>query len=383
MYSPNSEIKLCSTPLTSDNNHQIHFENVAEQTNYFLNTVKHTFTNCTFVKKDNVLRVPANIENLYDCNYVMYKNAQFTNKYFYAFIKNMKWLNDSTTAIELEVDPWQSWLFWLDLSYQSFIERQHPVVDEINTLADTPAHGQLIESKYIDMDFSGAYFVFCSSDITQDGTTQSVPYAFTIGSYNIPCWCLYFDESEAQKMSTVLQMISNHGYADRILSAVYIPFISNKSNIQLTTIVRSSQQNDLGSDIRIATGFTNGLQDMAGQLDFDFSFAVEKKKALTYPYAKIVLQDSATGQSIELAPEKFAGNIASFQISGTISETPTYTIVPKNYCGQALSYANALKVKCSTTLPTVNAQYAKYFLMNSEQNNLGKILMRIRDELRR
>jgi hypothetical protein len=366
MYSPNSEVKLLNTPLSIDGEHQIVFSSKSEQASYFDSCSHQLFNNFTFIKKDNILKIPANIETLYQYNYVMYKNTQFSGKYFYAYIVDMKWLSDNTTEVTIKTDVFQTWYF--DLTFkQSFIDRQTPITDDYNTIADTPAHGQLVEVANYTYSFSGGYFVFCSCDVTQDVTTDSQPYSFTIGGYNIPCWVLYWDESESAAMSTCLQRIASHGWGDRILSAVYVPYIANKGNFILTDYNSTS----IG-DIKICTGFTNGVDSMAGTITFDFTQSAPFKKALTYPYAKIVVQDMTTGQSVELSPEKFSGTSAQFQVVGTISETPTYRVTPKNYDGQELAYGESLVTKCSTTLPIANNLYAKYMMMNGEINNMNK-----------
>lgn len=62
----------------------------------------------------------------------MYQNKNYSSKWFYAFISNMRYVNDNTTFIQLQTDLWQTWQF--DLTFKrSFVEREM-----INVSEDVP-----------------------------------------------------------------------------------------------------------------------------------------------------------------------------------------------------------------------------------------------------
>ena len=53
----------------------------------------------------------------------MYQNANYGDKWFYAFIVNMRYISDYTTEIEILTDAFQTWQF--DIIFkQSFVERE-------------------------------------------------------------------------------------------------------------------------------------------------------------------------------------------------------------------------------------------------------------------
>ena len=382
MYTPQTEVRLLNTPLSLGDEHQIKFSDVAAQSSYFLGCARHTFLEFLYQRKDDVIKVPMNIDQLYDCNYVMYKNARFSNKYFYAYITKLEWLSDNTTGIHIKTDVYQTWQF--DLTFnKSYIERQHPTTDNYNTLADVPPHGQYVEADYYEFNFNGGYFVFCSSDPTQDTTTDSAPQSFKITndtkSYSIPAWVVYFDEDESDQLNTFIQHVANKGRGDRIVACVYAPFIANKSYFTTAGQIHM-ETSDLNSPlINVLTGMTNGIDGMSGVFNFAHGQTPSFKKSLTYPYAKIVLTDTASGLTTEYSPEKFLnsngvydGN-AYFEIFGTISETPTYRATPLYYSGQAVAHKESLVVRCNTSLATVNNLYAKYLMQNGELNTLNRI----------
>lgn len=62
----------------------------------------------------------------------MYQNANYGDKWFYAFIVNMRYITDYTTEIEILTDAFQTWQF--DIIFkQSFVEREM-----INVADDVP-----------------------------------------------------------------------------------------------------------------------------------------------------------------------------------------------------------------------------------------------------
>lgn len=63
------------------------------------------------------------IDNIQQYNYCMYKNNSYSDKWFYAFITDMKYENDDMTLVFIKTDVFQSWQFSLNWK-ASFIERE-------------------------------------------------------------------------------------------------------------------------------------------------------------------------------------------------------------------------------------------------------------------
>lgn len=129
---PNTILHLLKCPLTLNNKHQLTFNNSTSQYNYFISLPKLTIDDISYQRKDNIIRYPGHIDTLYNYNYCMYQNENYGDKWFYAFITGMRYVNDGMTEIAITTDVWQSWQF--DLTFkQSFVEREM-----INTSDDVP-----------------------------------------------------------------------------------------------------------------------------------------------------------------------------------------------------------------------------------------------------
>lgn len=138
---PNSNIVLLKSPLKLDRYNQITFANATSQYNYFNGLTKLSINDATYQRKDGVIRFPTHteigdglptFEDLIKYNYCMYQNESYSNKWFYAYVTSMTYVNDNLTLIGIETDVWQTWQF--DLTFhQSFIEREM-----IDVASDTP-----------------------------------------------------------------------------------------------------------------------------------------------------------------------------------------------------------------------------------------------------
>jgi len=144
--SPQTEIRLLQVPFELDNKNQLTFSNLQAQQNYFLSLQNLQADNCTYQRKDNVIRFPAHIDTILNYNYVMYQNEAYTNKWFYAFITDMKYINDNMTEITIATDVFQTWQF--DIVYKKmFIEREHVSDDTVglHTIPENLDVGEVIE----------------------------------------------------------------------------------------------------------------------------------------------------------------------------------------------------------------------------------------------
>lgn len=126
-----TEVNLLCVPLEKDYAHTLYFSSKEEQQNYFSEHEKMSFTDFSYQRKDSTIRVPAHIDTLYDlgCNYVSYRNNAYSNRTFYAFITEMRYVNDERTDVVIETDCLQTWLFDVQM-LPSFVEREHAANDE-------------------------------------------------------------------------------------------------------------------------------------------------------------------------------------------------------------------------------------------------------------
>ena len=145
VITPQSDVYLLKVPLEINDINQLTFSNATTQHNYFNSLPKIGLDNFTYQRKDGTIRYGAQFDSLLTYNYVMYRNDAFSNKWFYAFITGMEYLNDNVTAISIKTDTWQTWQF--DLTFKPvLIDREHTNNDTIgaNTLPEDLELGEFV-----------------------------------------------------------------------------------------------------------------------------------------------------------------------------------------------------------------------------------------------
>ena len=145
VITPQTDVYLLKCPLEISDINQLTFANATAQFNYFNSLPKLTVDNFTYQRKDGTIRYGANFDSLQSYNYVMYRNDAYSNKWFYAFITGMEYLNDNVTAIAIKTDVWQTWQF--DLTFKPvLIDREHTNNDTVgaNTLPEDLELGEFV-----------------------------------------------------------------------------------------------------------------------------------------------------------------------------------------------------------------------------------------------
>lgn len=155
---PNSSvIVLKGIPFENNYEHTILFDDEEEQHDYFYSKRHLVAGNSTLLTGNysyqrvgsNKIRIGAAIEKLINCNYMMFKNISFENKWFYAFVTDIEYVNNNCTELTYELDVMQTWMFDYTLQ-ECFVEREHSATDKPgdNTVPESLEVGEYVY-KYI------------------------------------------------------------------------------------------------------------------------------------------------------------------------------------------------------------------------------------------
>lgn len=137
---PTNNVKLLTgVPINNDYENTLYFQNRTAQYNYFSSKVKMVnghpvaWTDISYQRyMRNSIKLEINAEAVYDCNYMMFQNTNFGDRWFYAFIVNIEYIANQVTRIDYQIDAIQTWL--LDCTIKpSFVVRKHFPQDSIYT----------------------------------------------------------------------------------------------------------------------------------------------------------------------------------------------------------------------------------------------------------
>lgn len=308
MFTPVTALRLLSTPLQSDYRNTLWFPDRETQTAYFLGKTVQTFENFQYIRKNNTIVVEGEVDKLYNCNYIMYQNNNFTNKWFYAFIDKIEWASNSSVRLYVSTDVIQTWFF--DITYyDSYVDRCHSDID-------------VAGDNIVPEDFSGigngGYF--------QIGTQDLTPNMLAIFSTT------YTDGSPlgSEKINGIF---SGSGY---LTQPINISSSVATVNTWLGTMVRQGLANAVSRLQQYPANHDNQVTYSKHPNHLDCvtnsgitSYTPTNKKLLSGAF--ITAYVMLYGQEMEFNPEYIIGNNITVKIA-VDQTTGTVGAVVNNYC---------------------------------------------------
>lgn len=147
---PQSTLSMLSDiPLDREYSHTIWFSSLSAQHNYMVSKNVHTFNNLTYVRivesGEFQVSIPVNAEDVRKCNYCMIRNGGFSDKWYYAFVTNIEYVNNDTTRITCLLDHWQTYMTEIAIG-MCYVEREHVSDDAIgnHTLEENLPVGEYV-----------------------------------------------------------------------------------------------------------------------------------------------------------------------------------------------------------------------------------------------
>ena len=354
-FNASSTLYLCGVPIDNTYQHEIYFASKNEQYEYFSNRVVKTFTNYTTIRKtladggmQSSVKVEANIDDLYKCNYMFYQNANHGTRYFYCFITNLIYINESVTEIVFETDVYQTWLF--DVTFkESYVIREHSVTDYIGD--------NIIPEKFAFQDYNYTEIepLTGSIDVSSYGyLVATSSYIDADPEYDIPS-----DSSGTRLHSGIYQGLFLYYFpdvpgvdsfirtAENVEDCVQFIIVIPKFNISNNVFSNGSGSADdegwglLGntkSPAKRDIVFYFALED-SERLSF-YDYTPKNNKLYTAPFTNLVITNNAGSEAVYNIEDWGWGNKTNrisvqFDMCGDISANPSVTLYPKFYKNNA------------------------------------------------
>lgn len=353
-----TKVYLLNVPLENDYKNSLYFASKSAQQSYFASKVVKSYTDFTYQRKDNIIRIPAEYDTLYNCNYVMYQNSAYSNKWFYAFITDMKYINDGRTDIEIETDVIQTWLFDYTLK-SSFVEREHVSDDTpgIHTVPENVELGEYISNGFVRTNELEDYAYILTASEAAPGDQVSAAVNFG-GVFN--AGAAYFYDVISPLLSKI-EDYDDAGKGDAITNVYIVPKI----------IVRDSNGNQKeNGQIRggMIAPYTY-TKTVPKQTTLN-GYTPRNKKLLTYPYNALVL-DNNNGSSNVLMYENWSSNDCTFEIAAVPTVGGSIKCVPTNYKGVERYQQEGLVAGKFPTCGWVNDTYTNWLTQNAVNVGVG------------
>lgn len=365
---PKGKCNVLKTKLY-DTSNTLTFGSKTAQSEYFASCAVKSYNDFTYIKKDNVIKVPNVLEDVLNANYVMFQNSNFSNKWFYAFITNIEYVSPHCTNIHIVIDAFQTFQF--DITFgESFIEREHVSKENDvigrHTVAENLPLGRIKNT--LNYDSTGSqktgYLIGVKMDLDGKLMTGGGAYkaVFGCGLYatdniaNVPTLCKKLEEVQSGNVIFVNSMdvkaLPPHGTDGKCIGILI----------------------DTGDPIFWA----NAYQCMFERPKDIDGYAPKNNKLFTYPFVYCTATFGNTPMTYLF--ENFDNGIAHFKIGCECSQSPIDISVPVNYEGIALNYDKKVVSEVYPTIPhtTDNTEYyqqAKSFMNTGQNINMDSMAM--------
>lgn len=330
--SPQTELKLLKVPILMNNKNQITFTSKEAQYNYFNSLPKLEIDNISYQRKDSVIRYPGHIDDLLEYNYCMYQNENYTNKWFYAFITNMEYINDDMTLISITTDVFQTWQF--DFTFkQSFVEREMINVADDSIGANRINEGletgeYTVKKAYTMSELNHIYIIaYVGESIKNSGgagiTTPQRGYKYN-GIYSSVCFIACNDNG----FNYLMSLMPNEDNSNNILTIFTVPKLAITS--QVLTEIETSGYKVLNDNFYATPSYLHNFID-ALTVSSDFEGYVPKNRKLyQYPFTYLGFNPISGNRKI-FRFEDFRNNQPDFEVESEMNPNPNVCFIPWNY----------------------------------------------------
>lgn len=309
---------LRNVPLDNTYDHTIYFESASAQQTYFRGLKKYDLSLYSYQRVGKgTFRVGIKADNLYDCNYIMFQNAAFGTKWFYAFITEVEYVNNETSTISYEIDVMQTWFFDCSPDF-CFVEREHAVTDEIgaNIVPEPVSCGEYVFNDYqVVRDLTAMDIIVAIVDTAGD-TVDGNMYDGVYGGAEL--WAYNANSTGVQLVNQKIE-----------------EYLKSPDSIVAIYMVPATLVGTIPSDHKLtfgATGLMTPLTlpgtDATQKLD---GYSPQNKKLYTYPYNFLHI-DNASGGELTLRYELF-DSTPKVMIYGNITQPVSVVLSPREYKG--------------------------------------------------
>lgn len=317
---PDSIIQLFKgIPLNNKYTDTILFGSYSAQETYFNDRVFKSYPKQYYQRVERgACKVEENAEVLYGINYMRFKNLAYGNRWFYAFVTSVEYINDNVTEIRFEIDDLQTWWFSLTLQ-KCYVEREHSADDIIGDHI-LPEPVELDEPVCQGVQTAGLNeldIVMTVVTNDQGHIVGNIIDGIFTPSYRVVKPATGVGAAEmAAEIDTLMNQPSG---ANAIMSLIMAPhyFADNVNPTPKTLSVQVSKP-----------------QTLAG-------YTPNNKKLLTYPYSYLSVDCINDVQVYKY--ELFGNEVATFECTGITEGQPSVICAPVDYeINQRTNYTHQL-----------------------------------------
>lgn len=366
---PNSTLKLLhNVPLDPRYENTIWFPKtdvgITSQYTYFSDKTKYTFNNQSYQRVGiGKLRIERQCDDLYDCNYLMFQNTNFTGKWFYAFITNVAYINNVVSEVSYVIDVMQTWNKEYTLNH-CYVEREHTANDNffINNQPEPVNIGNtyMIEQR-TNRYYSGNYLFACYADANKNGNIVMNTY-YTDMQYD------YIDEILPSRVQNIHDKLQ--AYQSSLVSAFVFPkeLITLRTEGDIIVGEPSDRYYVINMQPFLSGEYMPNLQ----------GYTIKNRKLMNEPFVSVRVTNNI-GEYHNYGLQYFDYNTslganATFVETGTLMPEPQIAMYPLNYKGVESNTDEAIYFNNYILVPVALDPYKQWWLENKYQSKMEALV---------
>ena len=354
-----------------------------------VNNVSNKVGEATFLSfiRQNGNSIPLNISysTALQANYIAFQNPDYSNKWFFAWIDEIVYKNDSNIEIKYTIDAWSTWYSALNLA-KCFIVREHVSDDTIglHTIPEDLDVGETISdwvSTPADLPGAESYFwlVVASNYQPAFGGASEARYAqaWIYGGYPQGsawfAWLINWNNpTDVEDFNDWMSAVVTAGHANDIQAVFALPYDAFNTSGDVDT---NTHKVGNGKGIKFSQDFNISMSTMHSFIDWSTDpssiISVKNNKLYCYPYNFLRVTNNS-GSFNDYMIEDFGADALGdygFTCYGVPCLGYSSKLVPKNYKGVVRNQDEAVSLGKYPTLSWATDAYTNWISQNAI--NLG------------
>lgn len=274
-------------------------------------------------------------------NYIAFQNPDYSNKWFFGFVDDVKYVNDNSTEIFYTIDYFSTWFRELTLN-DCMVVREHTNDDTIgaNTMNEDLNVGEVIAESTDEFTFQDSQSLIpndnyaCILSTHDPATNKDFTGVEEInGSYF--GYRAFLIDGHAN-VDNFIGKTNSQGKIDSILCIFMFPkTLIPSSDLSLVTDTYTTATYTYYRFIPVLGDTAHKEFESTKQITKTTSFTdltIKNNKCYCYPYNYLMITNNAGNKNI-LRYENFSDTTANFKIQSSFSIGGSIRCVPSNYKG--------------------------------------------------
>lgn len=366
MATPNSQIRFLSGIDFKLDETLLHTSEQSQQS-YMLSKLWQSVTNFKYVRGQDRDSFKVHLDRdsvMENSNYIAFINPNLTPKWYYAFIDEVRYINDGTCEVFYTIDPLQTYMFDMQLK-ACFVEREHVYDDSVgaHTVMENLDVGYYRQVLRHTESLSTLVVIVATAYETTD------PYGsygqFLGGTFSGVAYRGY-RQASINDLRQYLANLDGDGQGDRVVSIFMMP-------LRFTPLYDGTVTDGEVFPQRLISDqfYTFSIDKALGNFE---GYVPTNGKLYSYPY-NFLRVINGRGENLDLKYEYFTTSDCQFTIGCDISPAPMMQVAPFSYKSDSPGLNNETYLtlgdypQCSWT----NNSYANWLGQSRASNTLNAV----------